>query len=136
MTRSRTYISAMVLAFCTIWCGRAQSYMYVQMISDDIVYFRTAEHPTITYTEAELTVSTTTGLSQSYPIDRVKSIWYSSKQLSNNMPKELTGTIKVFTMTGILVTTLESIENIGMLKIPHGIYILSGSDSAQKICIK
>ena len=136
MTRSRTYITAIVLAFCTILCGQAQSYMYVQLASDNIVYFRTAEHPVITYTDSELTISTTSGLTQTYPIDHVRNIWYSSKQQSDKMTKGLTGPIRVFTISGVLVTTLEIIENISILNIPQGIYILSGNNSAQKICIQ
>ena len=128
------YIIGIIVTFCTIWCGQAQSNLYVQTTSGDILYYRLAEEPAVTYTDTKLNIRTNTGETKTISLNKIRRICYNQKYAHEDFNSA--GPIRIYTISGQHMTTIDKWEDLPELNLPWGVYILRNTKTAQKITIQ
>lgn len=123
-----------IATFCTIGYVQAQSNLYVQMISGDVLYYRLAEEPAVTYTDTELNIKTNTGTTKTIPLNDIKHICYNQSYAYEEFNNA--GPIRIYTVSGQYMTTIDKWDDLSELNLPWGIYILRNTKTAQKIAIQ
>ena len=131
--RYRLFIG-IVVTLCTIGYVHAQSNLYVPLVSGDVLYYRLQEEPAITYTDAELSVRTHAGTTKTIPLNDIKRICYNQSYAYEDFNNA--GPIRIYTVSGQYMTTIEKWEDLPELNLPWGIYILRNTKTAQKIAIQ
>lgn len=130
------YFIVFFIIFCFTWNGLAQDHIFVQLYSGEIIYYKLAENPTITYTSAEMNICPGTGSQKSIPIKNIKNIQYT---YPNNISVDdgiQTGLIAIYTASGYYVTMIKEYKEINKLYLPFGVYILQSKDSSKKVLLK
>ena len=118
--------------------GWSQSFMYIELTSGDVMYYKLKESPAIAYTDTDIAI-TTLGSHHSVPIKKIKNIQYQDSALQKffiHIDESLTGPISVYNMNGVRITTIDKSDNINMFNIPYGVYILRDKESSQKILLQ
>ena len=128
------YIIGIIVTLCTIGYGQAQSNLYVQTVSGDIMYYRLAEEPSITYTDVSLNVSTNSGITNTIPLNDIKRVYYNQAYTHEDFNNA--GSIRIYTVSGQYMTTIDKWEDLSELNIPWGVYVLRNTKTAQKIAIQ
>lgn len=135
--RIKRYLIILTYLFCALLCGWAQTNVYVQLVTDDILYYRLNDSPTIAYKNNELTIQTTYNFSKSIPVVAIKKILYNPLFITNIADNLLiNGPISIFNIFGHHITTIENLEDVEKLNVPFGIYILQSKNISKKIFVK
>ena len=137
MNRFRIYIVTSTLLLSIVMHGWAQSYMFVQLNTGDVVYYYLAERPIVSYSGTELIVQSESSIKNHFPLNNVRNLTYTSpittpieEDIIFNYP------IQVYSISGHYITTLEQVEDTYSMEIPYGIYILRSQKSSKKILIQ
>lgn len=129
-------IAILLIIFCSVLCCQSQPYLFVQLTSDDILFYKLAERPTVTYSGSELVVLTSSGRQDNIPIESIWDIQYTPPTNIAIRYNNISGLPMVFSVTGEYITTLKEPEDITTLNIPMGIYILRQNNSSQKFLLQ
>lgn len=109
--------------------------MYVQLQNDDIVFCKLAENPTLRYTDTELNVTTESGTHYNYPIGNIRSIQYSPKDILSSMTDLPEGFVMIYSITGQHIISIPNFNDIVIVNIPCGVYILRTKDATKKVIL-
>lgn len=134
-TNRLKYIITLAFTLCAVTYGYAQAYMYVQSV-DNILYYRLSKRPTLSYSETELTIETEDNTPYCIPISKIKDIRYVSPTATGIFEDTMTCPIKVYTISGQHIVTLNRIEEMNTLNLPYGVYILQKNQSARKVVLQ
>lgn len=130
------YVVILLMMFsCTLY-SRAQSYLFVQLTSGDVMYYRLAERPTITYSDSEMIVTTASGLRNAFPVKAIRDIQYTPPTNMSIQYNDLNGLTMVYSVTGQYITTIEDARNISELNLPAGVYILRNDNASEKYLLQ
>lgn len=130
------YVIAFFFSLGSIGYGLAQNNIFVQLHSGEIIYYKLADNPTITYSATELQIFTGSGSAKCYPIGNVRNIQYTHPKGISIADGIATGLTAVYTVSGRYVTLIKEFEDISKLDLPMGIYILQSAQSSKKIMMQ
>ena len=131
MNQTCKHIMILLVIICAMQRGWAQPTMHIQMNDGRIVYYNMEQYPTVTYSGTELIVHIKS-TSDHYAIDDIKNLSYSSIAVVPAITQE-EYPIRVYTMSGQYVATLEKAEDIQSWNSPYGVYVLRSQNNAKKI---
>ena len=115
--------------------GMAQNHIFVQLHSGEILYYKLADHPSITYTSTELNITAGTDAHKSIPIGNVKSVQYTHPKNISIADGIQTGLTAVYTASGQYISMIKEFEDINKLHLPFGVYLLHSADSSTKVLL-
>ena len=130
------YIIALFISLGSIGYGLAQNNIFVQLQSGEIIYYKLADRPAITYSATELNIYAESGSPKSYPIGQVRNIQYTHPKGISIADGIATGLTAVYTVSGRYVTLIKEFEDISKLDLPMGIYILQSEESSKKVMMQ
>lgn len=129
------HIIALFFTLNFAWFGAAQDHIFVQLHSGEIIYYKLADNPTITYTSAEINISAAMGSQKSIPIKNVKQIQYTYPKSISVADGIQVGLTAVYSASGYYITTIKEFEDIYKLNLPFGVYILQSKDTSKKVLL-
>ena len=130
------YIIALFISLGSFGYGLAQNNIFVQLYSGEIIYYKLADDPTITYSATELQIFAESGTPKTYPIEKVRNIQYTHPKGISIADGIATGLTVVYTVSGRYVTLIKEFDDISKLDLPMGIYILQSAEASKKIMMQ
>lgn len=128
------YIIVLLFIFCSYLSGLAESTMYVQLTSGDILYYRLDKQPVVTYSIDELTITTDLDSTRTIPLHNLRRIVYDNFIITDiEDTLFLDGPISIFSITGNCIGIIANSSEFSNLNLPIGVYILQHGNISKKI---
>ena len=125
----------LLFAGSIVYC-MAQSFLFMQMRSGDIMYYKLAERPMIQYSGTDMIVQTTTGVQNRIPVDEIRNIQYTPPTNISLLYNDLDGLTTVYSATGEYIATLNEPADINGLNLPTGVYVIRHNNAAEKMVVQ